>query len=81
MMTIPPVSKPEDRPEYSTISFFIFIKAIQEATGKNYTQLLQSLVTEPLEMSSTLESPGNDSRAVIPPIENGWGIFYDYFVQ
>ncbi|KAH7230871.1 beta-lactamase/transpeptidase-like protein [Fusarium solani] len=79
LLDIYPVAKPASRPFYSTISFHIFIHAIQEATGKNYTQLVKELVTERLAMSSTLESPGSDARAVIPPVENFWGKTYSYY--
>jgi CubicO group peptidase (beta-lactamase class C family) len=79
LLDIYPVAKPASRPFYSTISFHIFIRAIQEVTGKNYTQLVKELVTERLAMSSTLESPGSDARAVIPPVENFWGKSYSYY--
>ena len=79
MSHIAPVTKPADRPFYSTISFYIFVRAIEEATGKNYTQLLEELVVQRLGMTSTVESPGTDSKAVIPPVPNMWGASYEHY--
>jgi CubicO group peptidase (beta-lactamase class C family) len=71
-----PVAKTASRPVYSNLPYFLFSHALEVATGKNYTTLLRELVTEPLGMNDTKESPGDDSEAVIPPIENLWGSPY-----
>lgn len=68
------------QPAYSNLVYYLFTLAIQESTGKNYTQLLRELVTEPYGLSSTRASPGDDSRAVIPPITNLWGVDYAHHV-
>lgn len=64
------------RPVYSSVSFTLFIYALQAHTGKNYTELVKEYVTSPLGMPSTFPSPGDDDQAVIPPIENSWGSDY-----
>ncbi|RYP68738.1 hypothetical protein DL771_006468 [Monosporascus sp. 5C6A] len=70
------VALPESRPVYSNVAFTLFAFAIESSTGKNYTQLLEELVTEPLGLKATRESPGDDDEAVIPPVENSWGADY-----
>ncbi|RYP44324.1 hypothetical protein DL768_009198 [Monosporascus sp. mg162] len=72
-----PVALPESRPVYSNVAFTLFTLATESSTGKNYTQLLEELVTEPLGLKATRESPGDDEEAVIPPGENSWGSDYD----
>lgn len=71
-----PVDQPQGRPVYSNIAFTLLAYAMQEQTGKNYSELLSSLATGPLGMSSTTESPGSDDRAVIPPGDSSWGSDY-----
>lgn len=71
-----PVAAPESRPVYSNIAFTLIVYAIQEQTGQDYVQLLRQFVTEPLGLLNTMVSPGNDDRAVIPPIDNSWGSDY-----
>jgi actin-related protein 6 len=67
-----------ERPAYSNIAFTIFTLAIQEATGKNYTELVADIVSGPLDLHNTLPSPGDDNKAVIPPGESSWGSDYGY---
>ena len=76
MLDVYPVAPPQQRPVYSNIAFTLFIYAIEEQTGKNYTELLQELLIEPLGLSNTLATPGVDEQAVIPPVENSWGSNY-----
>lgn len=76
MLKVHPVSEPMVRPVYSSVSFTLFIYALQAHTGKNYTELVKEYVTSPLGMPSTFPSPGDDDQAVIPPIENSWGSDY-----
>jgi len=76
MLKVHPVSPPMDRPVYSNIAFSLFTYAIEVATGKNYSTQLHDLITGPFGLSSTTVSPGVDSRAVIPPVENNWGSDY-----
>ena len=73
-----PVAPAESRPVYSNVAFRIISYALEEATGgKNYSTLLQELVTGPLGMSNTLVSPPeNNDTAVIPPGESTWGSDY-----
>ena len=42
----------------------------------NYTELLNKLIVQPLNLTNTGASPGNDDKAVIPPVENSWGSDY-----
>lgn len=71
-----PISAVSKTPVYSNVAFTIIALALEEATGKNYTVLLEELVAEPLGLTSTRESPGDDDLAVIPPNENTWGSDY-----
>jgi CubicO group peptidase (beta-lactamase class C family) len=70
------VATPQERPVYSNIAFTLLAYAIEEYTGMNYTQLLDDLVSDPLGLSNTMVSPGQDDKAVIPPVENSWGSDY-----
>jgi len=45
-------------------------------TSQPYPSLLASLITTPLNLSSTFPAPGNSSLAVIPPTPNNWGSSY-----
>lgn len=67
-----------ERPAYSNIAFTLFGLALEEYTGKNYSQLVQELVSEPLGLVSTFPSPGDDDKAVIPLMENTWGADYSF---
>ncbi len=71
-----PLSPPGVRPTYSNIAYTLVAYALEAVTSKNYTTLLRSLLTTPLNMTSTFPSPGDDSLAVIPPIDNTWGSPY-----
>ncbi|KAG8426592.1 Actin- protein 6 [Metarhizium acridum] len=73
-----PVTAPMERPAYSNIAFVVFVLALQEATGKNYTELVADIVSKPLDLRNTLPSPGEDCKAVIPPGESSWGTDYGY---
>ncbi|RYO81965.1 hypothetical protein DL766_009364 [Monosporascus sp. MC13-8B] len=77
MKTSHPLAPPHSRPIYSNIAYTILAYALESSTGRNYTQLLHSLITRPLHMPSTFPSGlGNDSLAVIPPVPNSWGSDY-----
>lgn len=72
-----PVVSPHDRPIYSSISFTLLSYALQAATGRNYTQLLQDEVLNPLNLTHTGAQPGNTTNAVIPATQpNSWGVDY-----
>ncbi|PGH12652.1 hypothetical protein AJ79_04150 [Helicocarpus griseus UAMH5409] len=74
MLEISPVSVPFSRPLYSQLSYTLFILAVSEATGKDYDQLLDELVIQPMGMKNTGASPGDDAKAVIPPGDTvSWG--------
>ncbi|KAK5995364.1 Beta-lactamase-like protein [Cladobotryum mycophilum] len=73
-----PVTAPMERPAYSNVAFTIFIMALEEATGKNYSQMVDEFVVKPLDLKNTLPSPGDDKKAVIPPGESSWGADYGY---
>ncbi|KLU82085.1 hypothetical protein MAPG_01162 [Magnaporthiopsis poae ATCC 64411] len=76
MLTVRPVAEPMGKPVYSNVAFTILVYAVEAATGMNYTQQLAHFLTGPFNMTSTFPSPGNDSLAVIPPMENTWGSPY-----
>ncbi|KAL8347443.1 hypothetical protein RB601_003117 [Gaeumannomyces tritici] len=76
MLTLRPVAEPMAKPVYSNIAFTILAYAVEAATGMNYTQQLAHFLTGPFNMTNTFPSPGNDSLAVIPPMENTWGSPY-----
>ncbi|KAK6211355.1 beta-lactamase family protein [Colletotrichum tabaci] len=71
-----PTAAVMERPAYSNVAFTIFIMAVEQATGMSYSELLHTLVSGPLGLTNTLVSPGVSSRAVIPPVDNGWGSDY-----
>ncbi|KAF2966856.1 hypothetical protein GQX73_g6722 [Xylaria multiplex] len=71
-----PVAQPGERPVYSNIAFTLLMYAVEARTGKNYSELLEAYVTEPLGLRNTVVSPGDDDKAVIPPVDNSWGSNY-----
>jgi CubicO group peptidase (beta-lactamase class C family) len=71
-----PVAPPARNPVYSTISFSLSALALRDVTSKNYSQLLDEYLGQPLGLKNTGESPGEDSKAVIPPVDNNWGADY-----
>lgn len=76
MLEIKPVVNPYDRPLYSQLSFQLLAYVMNATLGKNYAELLDELVITPLNLTNTGVSPGNDSRAVVPPLDNSWGADY-----
>ncbi|KAL2009015.1 hypothetical protein VTN00DRAFT_7209 [Thermoascus crustaceus] len=64
-----PVAPPYSRPVYSQLSFTLFSMAMSAVTGKNYSQLLDEMIIQPLGLQNTGPSPVNAERAVIPPVE------------
>ncbi|KAI1427779.1 beta-lactamase/transpeptidase-like protein [Xylaria sp. FL1777] len=71
-----PVAQPAERPVYSNIAFTLLMYAVEEWTGKNYSELLETYVSEPLDLTNTVVSPGDAEKAVIPPVDNSWGSDY-----
>lgn len=71
-----PVAPVNQRPVYSQLSFTLMGYAMNASLGKNYSELLKEYVTKPLGMKNTRPSPGDDGKAVIPPVENSWGSDY-----
>ena len=69
-----PQTTPNERPAYSNMAFVLLGIALEEYTGKNFTQLLKE-ITDPLGLSSTFASPGDGSKAVVPP-HSSWGSDY-----
>jgi len=57
------------------MAFVLLGMALEEYTGKNFTQLLKEMFTDPLGMDNTFASPGDDDKAVIPP-DSSWGSDY-----
>jgi len=51
----------------------VFALCLEKATGKNYTQLLEETVIQPLNLTNTGVSPGDSDKAVIPPGMSSWG--------
>lgn len=76
-----PVREPYTEPVYSSLSFELFALALTQKTGKSYGQLLNETILEPLGLRNTGPSPGNDEKAVIPPLDEnslGWGSDYGF---
>ncbi|GKU05091.1 beta-lactamase family protein [Fusarium langsethiae] len=71
-----PQTTPNERPAYSNMAFVLLGMALEEYTGKTFTQLLQEMATDPLDMNNTFSSPRNDDNAVIPPGDSSWGSDY-----
>ena len=69
-----PQTTPNERPAYSNMAFVLLGMALEEYTGKNFTQLLKE-VTDSLGLNNTFASPGNENKAVIPP-DSSWGSNY-----
>ncbi|RJE17672.1 Beta-lactamase [Aspergillus sclerotialis] len=81
MSTALPVREPYTEPIYSSLSFELFSIALSQKTGKSYDQLLTETILEPLGLKNTGASPGNDEKAVIPPLDKatqGWGTDYGF---
>ena len=76
MKTSYPQTTPNERPAYSNVAFVILGLALEEYTGKTYAQLLEEMVSGPLNMNNTFPSPGDDDKAVIPPGDSSWGSDY-----
>ncbi|KAK0737325.1 beta-lactamase/transpeptidase-like protein [Apiosordaria backusii] len=71
-----PTTTPQTHPVYSNVAFTLLSYALTARTNTSYADLLSTLLTTPLGMSSTSPDPGNDSLAVIPPVSNSWGSTY-----
>lgn len=76
MLKSNPTSELMTQPAYSNVAFSLFILAVEQATGKNYTQLIRELISEPLGLQNTFPSLGDSQKAVIPPVESTWGSDY-----
>lgn len=76
MLELYPVAQPAERPVYSNIAFTLLMYAVEARTCMNYSELLQTYVSGPLGLKNTLVSPGDDAKAVIPPVDNSWGSDY-----
>ncbi|KAI8628534.1 beta-lactamase/transpeptidase-like protein [Xylariaceae sp. FL1651] len=71
-----PIARPAERPVYSNIAFTLLMYAVEGRMGKSYSELLEMYVAEPLGLTNTMASPGDDEKAVIPPVDNSWGSNY-----
>ncbi|KAF5595274.1 beta-lactamase family [Fusarium subglutinans] len=71
-----PQTTPNERPAYSNMAFILLGMALEEYTGNTYAQLLEEVVSCPLDMKDTFPSPGDDDKAVIPPGDSSWGSDY-----
>ncbi|KAF5542293.1 beta-lactamase 3 [Fusarium phyllophilum] len=71
-----PQTTPDERPAYSNMAFVLLGMALEEYTGKTYAQLLEEIISDPLDMNNTFPSPGTDDKAVIPPGDSSWGSDY-----
>jgi CubicO group peptidase (beta-lactamase class C family) len=69
MTELHPITAPMERPVYSNSAFVILGMALERYTGKNYTQLVEEVVADPLDLQS-FPSPGVDEKAVIPPVDS-----------
>jgi actin-related protein 6 len=71
-----PQTASNERPAYSNMAFVILGMALEVYTGKTYAQLLEGIVSGPLDMNNTFPSPGHDDKAVIPSGDSSWGSDY-----
>ncbi|KAF5535634.1 beta-lactamase 3 [Fusarium napiforme] len=71
-----PQTAPNERPAYSNMAFVLIGMALEEYTGKTYAQLVEEIISGPLDMNNTFPSPGDNDRAVIPPGDSSWGSDY-----
>jgi CubicO group peptidase (beta-lactamase class C family) len=72
-----PVAPVNSRPVYSQLTFTIFTYVLEKEFGLDYSELLDKFIINPLGMSNSGPSPGNDDVAVIPPGDQiGWGTDY-----
>ena len=76
MTELHPVTAPMERPIYSNSAFVILGMALERYTRKNYTQLVKEVFSDSLSLQSTFPSPGDDEKAVIPPVDSAWGSDY-----
>ena len=76
MLTQHPITSPNQRPVYSQLSFTLIYFALKAALNMTYPALLDEYINQPLGLNNTGASPGNASRAVIPPVDNSWGSSY-----
>ncbi|KAH1322459.1 hypothetical protein KXX47_001097 [Aspergillus fumigatus] len=74
--TVAPISS---RPIYSQLSFILFTLALEAHTGKNYSQILDETIYEPLDLVNSGVSPGATQRAAVPPGLSGWGAAVNTF--
>ncbi|KAE8152462.1 beta-lactamase/transpeptidase-like protein [Aspergillus avenaceus] len=77
LLTMDPVVPVNSKPVYSQLSFLIFSLCLEQATGKNYTQLLHETIIQPLNLTNTGTPPGDSSLGIIPPGTSSWGIQTD----
>lgn len=73
-----PVAAPNERPSYSNIAFTVSFMALENITGKNYTELVEEHFSKPLGLKNTFPAPGDDDKAAIPPGESSWGGDFGY---
>jgi actin-related protein 6 len=71
-----PINTPNTRPVYSNLAFSIIALCLEQATNTTYADLLRMHLTTPLNMPNTGVSPGDTSRAAIPPGVSSWGSDY-----
>lgn len=69
LLHVHPVAPAYSHSVYSQLSFTLFSMAMSAVTGKNYSQLLNEMIIQPLGLQNTGPSPVNTERAVIPPVE------------
>ncbi|KAL4929264.1 serine hydrolase domain-containing protein [Aspergillus undulatus] len=76
LLDIEQVVPTNSRPIYSSLSFAIFTLCLEAHTGKNYSQILEETIYEPLNLVNSGVAPGDTVRAVIPPGVSQWGSQY-----
>ncbi|GAB1211585.1 hypothetical protein ATERTT37_000708 [Aspergillus terreus] len=76
LTTKEPITAPNTRPVYSNLAFSIIALCLEQATNTTYADLLRMHLTTPLNMPNIGVSPGDTSRAAIPPGVSSWGSDY-----
>lgn len=69
-----PLFAPNQKSTYSNLNFELLGLAIENVTGTNFTNYIQSAIFDPLNMTSSTFSTPPDTHAVLPLGPNYWGI-------
>ncbi|KAK3714048.1 hypothetical protein LTR37_008077 [Vermiconidia calcicola] len=70
-----PLFAPNQQSTYSNLNFELIGLALERASDKDFKTYMRDAILEPLNMTlSTLNTPSDDTHAVLPLGDNYWGI-------